>query len=64
MNPYNRAIIYTILTIVGIIFSAYSLVSNNRILLIVAVLFAIVSFDNIFCGFKKPIEAKKKKTNK
>lgn len=53
MNPNNRALVYTVLTIIGVIFIVYSIKLKNYILLAAAVLFAFVSADNIFCSLGK-----------
>ena len=63
MNPSKRAFIYAILTIIGILIIIYSIKIKNYILMVVAVLFAYVSADNIFCSFGKKVE-KKKSNNK
>ena len=44
--------IYLILAIIGIIFAIYSIKVKNYVLLIVAILFTVVSADNIFCNLK------------
>ncbi|MDP3765882.1 MAG: hypothetical protein Q8R04_05195 [Nanoarchaeota archaeon] len=49
----QRATIYLILAIMGLIFSIYSLKIKNYILLIIAILFTAVSADNIFCNLRK-----------
>ena len=49
----QRATIYLILAIIGLISAVYSLKIKNYILLIVAILFAAVSTDNIFCNLRK-----------
>ena len=48
----TKAIIYLILAIVGITVAAYSIKMQNYILLAVAILFAAVSADNIFCNLR------------
>ena len=53
MNPYTRAAIFTFLAVTGLAVLVYSVKSHNYLLLTVAVLFTLVSADNIFCGFKK-----------
>ena len=47
-----KSTVYLILAIIGTIFTIYSIKVKNYILLIVAILFAIVSADNIFCNLK------------
>ena len=49
----KKAAIYLILAIIGLIFAIYSLKVKNYVLLVVAILFALVSADNIFCNLKK-----------
>ena len=49
----KKAAAYLILAITGIAFAAYSIKARNYILLVAAVLFAVVSADNIFCNLKK-----------
>ena len=46
------ASIYLILAIIGASFAIYSITIKNYILLAVAILFAFVSADNIFCNLK------------
>ncbi len=53
MNPYNRAFVFSIMTIFGMAVVIFSLNQKNYILLAASILFALVSADNIFCGFKK-----------
>ena len=48
----KRAAAYLILSIIGIIFTVYSVKAKNYILLVAAILFAFVSADNIFCNLK------------
>ena len=48
----KKAAIFLVLTIIGIIFATYSFKIKNYFLLIVAILFAAVSADNIFCNLK------------
>ena len=48
----KKAAIYLILTIIGLIFAVYSIKLKNYILLVVAILFVLVSADNIFCNLK------------
>ena len=48
----KTAAVYLILSVIGIAFAAYSIAIKNYILLIVAILFAFVSADNIFCNLK------------
>ncbi len=45
-----KAIVYLVLSIIGISFVIYSIKIKNYILLAVAILFAFVSTDNIFCN--------------
>ena len=63
MNPYKRAYFYFALTIVGVIFVFYSIMLRNHVLLAIAILFSIVSADNIFCGFKDNKPKKSSKRN-
>ena len=44
-----RSYMYTFLALVGIVFSIYAGMVKNKILLGAAILFALVSIDNIFC---------------
>ncbi len=48
-----KTTIYFILTIIGTISAVYSIKIKNYLLLIVAILFTVVSADNIFCNLKK-----------
>lgn len=48
-----KAMIFLILAVIGAIVAAYSIKMQNRVLTIVAILFAVVSADNIFCNLKK-----------
>ena len=52
MKLNKRASIYLILTLIGIAFAFYSIKIKNYFLFVTAVLFAIVSADNIFCSLK------------
>ena len=52
MDPYKRAYTYFALAVAGVIFIFYSIRVRNYALLATAILFSIVSADNIFCGFK------------
>ena len=57
MNPFTkRSYVYTFLAVIGIAFSIYAGMIGNKILLGVAVLFSLVSIDNIFCDL---VEKKK-----
>ena len=47
-----KAAIFLILAIAGGIVALYSIKAQNYILLVIAVLFAAVSADNIFCNLK------------
>lgn len=53
MKLTQKASAYLILSIIGLIFAVYSIKAKNYILLVIAILFAIVSADNIFCNLKK-----------
>ena len=55
-----KATIYLILAIIGLIFAVYSLKIKNYILAIVAILFAAVSTDNIFCNLREEKPSKRK----
>ena len=48
-----RASVYLILTLIGAMFAIYSIKLMNPVLLIVSILFAVVSADNIYCGLGK-----------
>lgn len=48
----TKAIIFLFLSIIGLVFAVYSIKIRNYILLTVAILFAAVSADNIFCNLK------------
>ena len=48
----KMAAVYLALAIIGIMFAVYSIEIKNYILLVVALLFAFVSTDNIFCNLK------------
>ena len=47
-----KSFIFLFLSIMGIAFAVYSIKISNYILLAVAILFAAVSTDNIFCNLK------------
>ena len=49
----KKATIYLILSIIGIVFAVYSIKAKNYILLVAAVLFVVVSADNIFCNLRR-----------
>lgn len=49
----TKAAIFLILAIIGVIGAVYSVKMQNYTLLVVAILFAGVSADNIFCNLKK-----------
>lgn len=48
-----RASVYLVLAIIGILFALYSIKLENYALLVIAVLFAFVSAENIFCSIGK-----------
>ena len=48
-----RAVIYLILAVIGVLFIVYSVKIRNYALLVISILFALVSADNIFCNLKK-----------
>ncbi len=54
-----RASLFIVLAIAGILVSFYAAKIHNTILLIAAILFTIVSADNISCSLKKKEEKKK-----
>lgn len=47
-----KASLYLILAVTGLAFAAYSIKVKNYVLLAIAILFTIVSADNIFCNLK------------
>lgn len=49
----KKAVIYLVLSMMGLIFAVYSIKVKNYILLVVAILFAAVSADNIFCNLRR-----------
>ncbi len=49
----TKAAIFLILAIIGVIAAVYSIKMQNYTLLAVAILFAAVSADNIFCNLGK-----------
>jgi len=49
----NRKIIFIILTIIGILFTLFFLISNNWFLVVIGALFSFVSGYNITCGKKQ-----------
>ena len=51
-----KSIVYLVLSIIGIAFAIYSIRIKNYILLIAAILFALISADNIFCNLKSKIK--------
>jgi hypothetical protein len=54
MKKFTKtAAIYLVLSIIGIIFAIYSITIKNYILLVIAILFAFVSADNIFCNLRQ-----------
>ena len=55
-----KAVSYLILAIIGLIFAVYSIKIENYSLLIVAILFAGVSTDNIFCNLREEKPSKRK----
>lgn len=48
----KKSAIYLLLSITGLVFAAYSFKIKNYILLAVAIIFAGVSADNIFCNLR------------
>ena len=48
----NKALVFLALSAVGLAFALYSIKAKNYILLVVSILFAAVSADNIFCNLK------------
>ena len=48
----TKAAIFLILTIMGVVVAVFSIKIQNYVLLVVAILFAAVSADNIFCNLK------------
>lgn len=60
----TKAFAYLVLSIIGAVFSIYAIQARNLVLLIAAVLFAIVSADNIFCNLKDKKLSKKNELNK
>ena len=54
MKKFTKtATVYLVLSIIGIAFAVYSITVKNYILLVIAILFAFVSADNIFCNLKE-----------
>ena len=47
-----KSTVFLVLAILGLVFAVYSFKIKNYALLVVAVLFALVSADNIFCKLK------------
>jgi len=47
-----KSLIFLILAIAGAAFAVYSLKIKNNLLFAIAILFALVSADNIFCNLK------------
>lgn len=47
-----KAIIFLILAVIGLAAAVYSVQMSNHILTSVAILFAAVSADNIFCNLR------------
>ena len=48
-----KSTIFLVLSAIGVIFAVYSIKTKNYILLAVALLFAFVSADNIFCNLRE-----------
>ncbi|MBI4143564.1 hypothetical protein HY487_01625 [Candidatus Woesearchaeota archaeon] len=48
-----KATAYLILAVVGLAFAIYSIKAKNYILLVIAIIFALISVDNIFCNLRK-----------
>lgn len=48
----GKAAIYLALAITGVAFAVHSIKIKNHILLVAAILFTVVSADNIFCNLK------------
>ena len=48
----KKSAVFLLLAIIGLIFAIYSVKVKNYILLAAAILFALVSADNIFCNLK------------
>jgi len=48
----TKTAIFLILAVIGAIVAVYSIKIKNYILLVVAILFAAVSTDNIFCNLR------------
>lgn len=53
MRLTKRGYTYLVLTTIGVVFTIYSIQVKNYILLIIAILFTLVSTDNIFCDLGK-----------
>lgn len=47
-----KATAYLVFAIIGLAFVIYSIKAKNYILLIISIIFALVSIDNIFCNLK------------
>ena len=45
-----KSSVYLALAIIGLAFAVYSIKVKNYILLLVSIIFAVVSTDNIFCN--------------
>ena len=58
-----KSIIFLVLAITGVAFAVYSLKIKNKLLLVVSILFALVSADNIFCNLKM-VEKRKASSRK
>ena len=57
MKPFTRrSYLFTFISIIGLGFSIYAGMIGNKIMLGAAVLFTLVSIDNIFCDL---VEKKK-----
>ena len=56
MKPKGRAAIFSSLTVIGLFAAFYSVGIKNYLLALISVVFAFVSFYNIFCGFKKKVK--------
>ena len=48
----GKAAIYLVLAIAGLAFAWHSIKISNYVLAVIALLFALVSADNIFCNLK------------
>lgn len=54
-----RPVIYSALSIIGIVFVIYSIIAKNYFLAVISILFAGTSAYNIFCGMTSKGQAGK-----